>query len=121
MIVGAVRNLEAIVPITFHLTNQQIITIEFVVDTGFAGALTLPHTTIATLGLPYLQEMTASLADDNSVKTDVHVATILWGSSEKRVAVLAMGQRPLLGTSLLSDQNLNVDFNENGSVIIDEI
>ena len=121
MIVGSVHDLQAMVNVTFRLPHQAGITIEFVVDTGFAGALTLPHTSILALGLPYLQEMTANLADDNNVKADVHVATIFWNGEEKRVAVLAMGTRPLLGTSLLAGQEITIQFVEDGLLAIDHL
>lgn len=40
---------------------------------------------------------------------------------EREVVVLAMGRRPLLGTALIEDYHLSVDFYEGGSVAIDEI
>jgi clan AA aspartic protease len=118
---GSVYQMEVRLNVTFRLLNQPDVALEFVVDTGFAGALTLPVTTVAALKLPFLQEMTANLADDNSVKTDVHVATILWEGEERRVAVLAMGSRPLLGTALLGDQELVVQFVEDGLVTINPL
>jgi clan AA aspartic protease len=121
VIVGSVHDLQAMVDVTFRLPHQSEITIGFVVDTGFAGALTLPHASILALGLPFLQEMTANLADDNNVKADVHVATIFWNGEEKHVAVLAMGTRPLLGTSLLAGQEVMIQFVEDGLLAIDEL
>lgn len=87
MIQGQVIDLQACVSVPFRLANQQVISIEFVVDTGFAGALTLPPTAVAALGLPYLQEMVANLADDNNVKADVHIATVLWNNQEVLTAM----------------------------------
>ena len=60
--------------------------------------------------------MTANLADDNNVKTDVHIATILWNGQVTQVALLALGSRPLLGTALLSGSELTVAFHEEGIV-----
>lgn len=119
MIQGNVVDLEARVGVLFLFPNRPDIAIEFVVDTGFAGALTLPAASIHALGLPFVQEMIANLADDNSVKVDVHAATIVVSGEELRVAVVAMGQRPLLGTALLAGKRLRAEFVENGGVVIE--
>jgi clan AA aspartic protease len=115
---GIVHDLQALVNVTFVLPGKPNLSIEFVVDTGFAGALTLPPEAVAALELPYLQEMVANLADDNNVKTDVHIATILWNGEMIQVALLALGRRPLLGTALLSGSELTVAFQEGGTVKI---
>lgn len=75
---GRVLGLQAQVPVTFCLTVQPDLQIEFVVDTGFEGALTLPATAVARLGLPYLTDLTANLADSSSIRRDVHLAAIIW-------------------------------------------
>ena len=121
MIQGKVTNLQAEVEVIFILPGRPNLRIVFVVDTGFAGALTLPDTVIAALQMPFLQEMTANLADDNSVKTDVHIASILWNGQQRNVAVLAMGRRPLLGTALLAGNQLVSNFVDGGLVLIEDI
>lgn len=84
----------------------------------FEGALTLPAAAVSALGLPYLIDIAANLADDSSSQVAVHQATILWDGREVDVAVLAMGKRPLLGTALLDGYNLNADFEDNGTVAV---
>ena len=42
MITGRIWQLHALLPITFRLANQPDFAVEFVVDTGFTGFLTLP-------------------------------------------------------------------------------
>jgi predicted aspartyl protease len=76
---------------------------------------------IAALDLPYLTRVRANLADDSNVMTRIHLATIIWHGVEREVVVLAMGRRPLLGTELIEDYHLSVDFYEGGLVVIDEI
>jgi len=95
--------------------------IECVVDTGFEGALTLPLDIVAALNLPYVTRISANLANDSNVITRLHLATIVWHGVEREVIVLALGRRPLIGTALIEDYHLSVDFCEGGSVIIDEI
>src|SRR5207244_4415822 len=91
MTIGTVVGLQAIVDVTFRLPNQQAdVAIGCVVDTGFEGALALPPDAVTALGLPFYQEIFANLADNSSVKTDVHAATIIWNGAEIVVAVLAM-------------------------------
>jgi clan AA aspartic protease len=115
---GVVVELQAQIEVVFRLPTQPDLTIEFVVDTGFAGALTLPPVAVAALGLPFSQIMPTNLADDSHIQANIHEATILWDGHEVDVAVLAMGKRPLLGTALLDGYNLNADFEDNGAVTV---
>ena len=63
----------------------------------------------------------AKLADNSSIQTDVYLATILWNGVERKIPVLAMGRRPLIGTALLRDYHLGIDFCDGGVVVLDEI
>lgn len=118
MITGRVIGLQARLDLVIRVPSQPDLTIEFVVDTGFEGALTLPSAAVSALGLPYLIDIAAHLADDSSSQVAAHQATILWDGREVDVAVLAMGKRPLLGTALLDGYNLNADFEDNGSIVV---
>jgi clan AA aspartic protease len=118
MIQGTVVGLQMRIKVVFRLPNLPDMEIEFVIDTGFQGALTLPVPAVAAMGLPFYEAVTANLADDSHVAVDVHKATILWDSRELQVAVLAMGQRPLLGTALLDGFNLSADFADDGPVTV---
>lgn len=118
---GLVRDLQARVDVLFRLPGRPDLAIECVVDTGFAGALTLSPDAITALGLPFFQEIDANLANDADVKTAVHIATIVWDGREVEVAVLAMGRRPLLGTALLDGRRLCADFTDDGEVNIESI
>jgi clan AA aspartic protease len=121
MIHGSVVGLQAQVNITFCLPEHENLEIECVVDTGFAGSLTLPPDVVSHLGLPFVIRMNANLADDSNVMVPIHQATIIWHGVERDIAVLAMGRRPLLGTALLEDSHLSADFYEGGTVIIDDL
>jgi clan AA aspartic protease len=95
--------------------------VECVVDTGFEGFLTLPSAVITDLGLVYLAPLRANLADNSHIVTNVHQATIVWNGVEREIPVLAMGRRPLIGTALMQDYHLGIDFCEGGTVLVDEI
>jgi clan AA aspartic protease len=118
MITGTVSNRRALVPVTFRLPGMPDIVLEFVVDTGFAGFLTLPLAAVVAMGLPYEHHTPAGLADDSQVQIPVYGATIVWEGTERTVRVLAMGKRPLLGTALLDDRELCALFREGGPVTI---
>ena len=92
--------------------------VEFVIDTGFTWYLTLPLSDVAVLGLPYEGEMEVDLADESSTKVGVYTGAILWHGQRREVPVIATGERPLLGLALLKDNDLYVNFTENGVVTI---
>ena len=122
MIQGTVVGLQARIGVIFRVPRQEdLIEIECVVDTGFEGFLTLPSAAIAQLGLPYLAQINANLADNSNVATDVYLATVVWNGVARDIAVLAMGRRPLIGTALLQNYHLSIDFCAGGTVLIDEI
>lgn len=122
MIQGTVVGLQARIGVIFRVPRQEdLIEIECVVDTGFEGFLTLPSAAIAQLGLPYLAQINANLADNSNVATDVYLATVVWKGVARDIAVLAMGRRPLIGTALLQEYHLSIDVCEGGTVLIDEI
>lgn len=71
--------------------------------------------------MPYLAQINANLADNSNVATDVYLATVLWNGVARDIAVLAMGSRPLVGTALLQDYHLSIDFCAGGTVLIYDI
>lgn len=119
MIVGQVVNQQASLPVMFRLANRTNLTIEFVVDTGFAEFLTLPSSAVAALGLPYQFDTPANLANDSEVQMAVHEATIIWDGENRVVRVLATGKRPLLGMALLAGQELVMQCIDGGTVTVD--
>ena len=58
----------SILPITLRLPGRGDLVIDFVVDTGFTGFLTLPPPAIAALGLSFLENIPANLADDSEIE-----------------------------------------------------
>jgi clan AA aspartic protease len=72
-------------------------------------------------GLPFLYDMPVNLADNSEVLVAVHEAIILWDGEEREVRVFATGRRPLIGTALLDEQELVIQFTEGGLVTIDEL
>lgn len=83
MIHGSVVGLQARVNIVLRLPGRPDVEIEYVVDTGFEGTLTLPTDIVAALNLPYITRVRANLADDSNVMTRIHLAT----STQKTIAL----------------------------------
>lgn len=121
MIHGTVVGLQARMGILVRLEGNLDVEIQFVVDTGFEGFLTLPPDVVVKLDLPYVAKIQANLADNSKVTTNAYALKIVWNSVERDVIVLAMGRRPLIGTALLEDFHLSIDFYEGGTVLVDEI
>ncbi len=118
---GRVENLHALLPVIFRLQNQSDITLEFVVDTGFTDALTLPLEAVVDLQLPFDYDMIVNLANDSDAVVPVHRASIIWQGAERTVRVFATGRRPLLGTALLEDCELTAQFRESGLVFVEPL
>lgn len=121
MISGTGVGLQARMVIILYSFDRAGVEIECVVDMGFEGYLTLPSAIILDLGLPCIAPIDANLADNSRIAANVHQGIILWKGVERAIPVLAMGRRPLIGTALLEDYHLSIDFCEGGTVLVDEI
>ena len=121
MMAGHVFGRHALLSVTLRLSHQSDLTVEFIVDTGFTGFLSLPAATVLALGLSLLNKMPINLADGRTVEVDTHAATILWNGIERDVRVLATGRRPLLGTALLDGYELVAQFTDGGLVTVEDL
>jgi clan AA aspartic protease len=118
---GTVVGLQPRMSLIIRLPNRSHIEVEFVVDTGFEGFLTLPPDVIAELGLNYVARIDANLADNSTIAANACFINILWNSIERDIVVLELGSRPLIGTALLEDYHLSIDFCDGDMVLVDEI
>ena len=121
MMTGSVRSLHILLPVTLRLLRLPNVTIEFVVDTGFTGMITLPPAAVATMGFPFLHRIPAQLADGSFVEVAIHSATIVWKGLEVEARVLATGERPLLGIGLLEGSELIAQFRDGGLVTVEDL
>lgn len=94
---------------------------EFILDTGYNGWLTLPRDTISRLGLTIRVERTVSLADGRSVELRTFAATVLWHGQPSSVYVVESESEPLLGMSMLWGSRLTLEAEEGGEVTIEEM
>lgn len=119
--IGLVKAQQALIGVVFRSAGRNDLVLEFVIDTGFMGELTLSPAVVLALGLPFVRQITANLSDDSTIDVSVHAATILWDGHERDVGVLATGARPLLGTLLLDGYELNVQFADGGLVSVESL
>jgi predicted aspartyl protease len=73
------------------------------------------------MGLTFRHDIPANLAENSEVLLPLHEAIVLWDGQEREVLVIATGRRPLLGTALLDEQELVIQFTEGGLVTINEL
>ena len=92
--------------------------VEAVIDTGFTGFLSLPSALVTELGLPFLTNESAMLADGSLVRFNVHDATALWDGRPRRVYAHLSDATPLVGMRMLDRHNLNIDVEDGGRVVI---
>ena len=92
-----------------------------VVDTGFTGALTLPESAIAQLGLTRYGRRPAVQASGERRMFEIYGALVSWHGNLRPVFVYLSESRPLLGMALLMGSRLTVDAWEGGDVTIEEV
>lgn len=98
------HNVELVVKVAVHDISMQPHDIEFVIDTGFDGDLTLPASVVATFGLTFVHQRPHRLANGTVVVEPVHHAVVIWDGKLRIVRVIASGGAShLLGMGLLRD------------------
>ena len=121
MINGIVIGRQPQIKVIIRISGFPDLEISCVINTGFEGALALPVVAISKLQLPYVASINTKLANDEDFVTPVHRATVVWDGVELEVPVLAMGVRPQIGTLLLNNCNLNIDFSDGSILSIEAI
>lgn len=119
MITGMVTgHYEAVVNLGVQGEQGQKIELEVMLDTGYTGALTLPHAVIAHLGLPSRGQARAVLADGSERMFDRYNATVLWDGRLLPIAVDAAEADPLLGMKLMQGYEVTLQVITGGGVRI---
>jgi clan AA aspartic protease len=121
MIYGRLVDGKAIAPVIFRLPGQPDFSLDFVIDTGFNGYLTLPVQAVSAMNLPLYSSTPIKLADGSEALSAIHLATVVWDDGEHVVLVLASGYKPLLGTAMMEGFHLEIDFEDNGLVSLEKI
>jgi len=118
MILGHVR--DSLPRVTLDLPGVSgPVAVEFIVDTGFEGDVTLPSSVLQRVHTEPLFLSLRSLADGTTRECRVHQMVLDWNGEARRVQVLELGHNPLLGALLLEGCHLDLDFVEGGEVVIE--
>jgi clan AA aspartic protease len=105
---------EALVAVTFA-DNQ---TVECVIDTGFDGALMLPQFIVARLNLSTVGRLLFELVGGAQMRADVALGEIVWLGEPLSVEVIVSAEDDrLIGTEMLADCKLTVDYLAKSAVI----
>jgi clan AA aspartic protease len=118
MITGFVSNTRAYVPLSLQGSAEREAQVEFVLDTGFGGYLTLPPAACTLLGLTYIRPQPVRMADGDRVILEVHEVRLSWHGEERTAEVLAKDGAPLLGMGLLKGSRLEITVQDGGNVAI---
>jgi clan AA aspartic protease len=122
MISGNITDsLEAVVSLTVSNRDGRSQEVEAIIDTGFTGYLTLPSSTIESLGLPWLCREQGMLADGRLHIFDVFSATLVWDDLERIVEVEAADVEPLIGMSLLAGNKVMLEVRAGGNLTIERL
>jgi clan AA aspartic protease len=121
MISGTIAHRRAYVVLPVRDASAEEVEIEFVLDTGFTGSLTIPPEACSALALPFLRLQPAHLADRSRIMLDVYEADLLWDGVERTVEVLAMDGAPLIGMALLTGFDVRLQVAEGGLVTIEPL
>ncbi len=81
------------------------------IDTAFIGHFVFPQRLIEQLGLEQFAAADAVLADGSRVTLESYVCYVEWFGSIVPAQVIANeGKLPLLGTELLSERTLHIEY-----------
>jgi clan AA aspartic protease len=119
MIEGEVHgDTEPIVALTVRGPEGQEERLDFKVDTGFDGALTLHSAVVSALGLQPSSVQRVSLADGSVIVCKVCNGFVDWNGAARSVEVQVSDSVSLLGMALLAGHQVRIDVVDGGVVRI---
>lgn len=122
MITGRVNSYrEAVISVSLSGFEGTALEVDAVVDTGYAGYLTLPTSMIEALGLQSIGVGYLTLADGNELASEVCVATVLWDHQRREIEVDSLESEVLVGMALLEGYDLRIRVISGGDVAIESI
>lgn len=95
--------------------------VEFEIDTGFTGSITLPRDLIHLLGLTQQGTSLATLADGQVVEFNIYIARAAWHGQQRDMVTFESESEPLIGMTMLKGSRLTLEAEEGGEVTIEEM
>ncbi len=120
MIEGTFRDGWPCVTLTV-IGNHDTLEVEFIVDTGFGGALALPDEILQRIGASYTGSNRYSLADGSVRRFSLAEVRIAEDEEERDFIVLAKDGNPLVGIDFFRDLHLHIEVIEGGAVVAEAI
>jgi clan AA aspartic protease len=118
MMTGLVESDEARIRLSVQGPRGRKQEIEAVIDTGYTGALSLPPSVVAALGLRWQTFDRGILADGSECLFDVYEAKVFWDNKPRRLLVDEADTDPLIGMALLRGHELKMQVRRRGKVTI---
>lgn len=118
MIVGHVRDRFPRVTLTLSAVDGPV-DVEFLVDTGFDGDLSLPPPLLARIDGPVVSYARVVMADGSRRRIPAYEVEVEWDGERRVVEAVALDGQPLLGVVLMGGCNLQVEMFEGGEVSIE--
>ncbi len=119
--------LEAVVTLSVQGENGAMEDVNFIIDSGYTGEMTLPQEIVSRLNLgaaeydDYEAAPTVMLADGAILMVEVYVTSVWWHDRLRSVEVDSIGSTPLIGMGLIRGSNLSVDAIPGGLVTITDL
>ena len=106
----------AMIPVDLFDHQDRLHRVEAMLDTGFDGFLTLPAHWVQRLGLVWASGIPMQVATSEWVQFDAYAAAVFWLGNRLPIRVLQTQSEILVGTRLLWESELTVQFWEGGAV-----
>ncbi len=117
MIKGKVNsNFDSVISVDL-CTNNSFTSLEVIIDTGFNGDLVLPQSLISKLGFTYLYSTKIDLVGNTTKEVDFFKGEIKWLSGEIITIEVIADDSFLIGTNLLRQGKLLIDYQSNEVLI----
>ena len=112
---------DALVRVTVEDATGEAREVEAVLDTGFNGALALPHALVEAFGLARKGDVVARLASGEERRILTYRATVLLGEAPSRPVTVVEAGEALVGAALLWNCKVCLNYAEGGAVEIEEL
>ncbi|MDE2785133.1 MAG: clan AA aspartic protease [Chloroflexota bacterium] len=107
-----------VLPVDLFDRQGRLRRVEAMLDTGFDDFLALPSHWVQRLGLVWAARMPMRVATSEWALFDVYEATVWWFGARLPIRVLQTQSEILVGTRLLWESQLAVQFWEGGVVSV---
>ena len=105
-----------VIPVDLFDHQGRLHRVEAMIDTGFDDFLTLPAYLVQRMGLVWASRMPMQVATSEWAQFDIYAADVLWLGNRLPLRVLQTQSETLVGTRLLWESQLTVQFWEGGGV-----